>query len=100
MMDGFEDVGLSRLARGFELAVPDRPATLRRLTAADAVPFAAHMAGDLSRLGEHLPWPAATSSVDGARACTLSALARVALLGARQDLRRGTGEEQDERRTG
>jgi len=49
------------------LAVPGRPATLRRLTAADAVPFAAHIAGDLSRLGEHLPWPAATSSVDGAR---------------------------------
>jgi RimJ/RimL family protein N-acetyltransferase len=56
------------LARGFELAVAGRPAILRRLTVADAVPFAAHIAGDLSRLGEHLPWPAATSSVDGARA--------------------------------
>ena len=53
---------------GFDLLVPGRRLTLRRLTAADAAPFAAHIAGDLTRLGEHLPWPDSTSSVDGARA--------------------------------
>lgn len=57
-----------RFVEGFELGVRDRPVMLRLLTAADAVPFAAHIAGDLARLGEHLPWPAGTSSVDGARA--------------------------------
>lgn len=39
---------------------------LRRLGSADADAFAAHVAGDLEHLGEHLPWPALTRDPSGA----------------------------------
>jgi RimJ/RimL family protein N-acetyltransferase len=39
---------------------------LRRLTALDADAFAAHVAADLARLSEFLPWPARTSTPPGA----------------------------------
>lgn len=39
---------------------------LRRLTTADAAAFAAHVAGDGARLGEHLAWPAVTVTPAGA----------------------------------
>ena len=39
---------------------------LRPLTAEDAGPFAAHIASDLGRLSEHLPWPATTATSAGA----------------------------------
>ena len=39
---------------------------LRTLTAADAPSFAAHIASDLARLSEFLPWPARTDTVEGA----------------------------------
>jgi ribosomal-protein-serine acetyltransferase len=39
---------------------------LRRLTAADAVAFAAGMAADLERMSVFLPWPALTATPDGA----------------------------------
>jgi RimJ/RimL family protein N-acetyltransferase len=42
------------------------PVTLRRLTSADAVVFAEHIALDLERLGEYLPWPAHTATQEGA----------------------------------
>jgi ribosomal-protein-serine acetyltransferase len=42
------------------------PVRLRRLTTADADAFAAHVARDLDHLGEHLPWPAETSTPEGA----------------------------------
>ncbi len=42
--------------------------TLRRLTSADAAAFARHVARDAERLQEHLPWPAATATPEGARA--------------------------------
>ena len=42
------------------------PVTLRRLTSADAVVFADHIARDLERLSEHLPWPAHTATPGGA----------------------------------
>ena len=42
------------------------PVVLRALTTADAVAFADHVAGDLPRLAEHLPWPALTDTRDGA----------------------------------
>ena len=42
------------------------PVVLRALTTADAVAFADHVAGDLPRLAEHLPWPAFTDTPDGA----------------------------------
>jgi ribosomal-protein-serine acetyltransferase len=42
------------------------PVVLRGLTTADAVAFADHVAGDLPRLREHLPWPELTSTPDGA----------------------------------
>jgi RimJ/RimL family protein N-acetyltransferase len=42
------------------------PVLLRALTTADSEAFADHVAGDLPRLGEHLPWPALTSTPDGA----------------------------------
>jgi ribosomal-protein-serine acetyltransferase len=45
----------------------DRP-TLRRLSAADADVFAAHIAGDLPRLSEFLGWPKITSTPAGAAA--------------------------------
>jgi ribosomal-protein-serine acetyltransferase len=45
----------------------DEPVMFRRLTAADAGPFAEHVAGDLARLSVHLRWPAVTATVDGAR---------------------------------
>lgn len=41
-------------------------AVLRRLTAADADAFAAHIAADLEHVGEHLPWPAVTADAEGA----------------------------------
>lgn len=40
--------------------------TLRRLTSGDAVVFAEHVAADLERLGEYLPWPAHTATPEGA----------------------------------
>jgi ribosomal-protein-serine acetyltransferase len=42
------------------------PVTLRRLTSANAVVFAKHIALDLERLGEYLPWPARTTTPEGA----------------------------------
>ena len=42
------------------------PVVLRALTTADAGAFADHVAGDLPRLGEHLPWPEVTRTPDGA----------------------------------
>ncbi|HEV3001860.1 MAG TPA: GNAT family protein [Solirubrobacteraceae bacterium] len=39
---------------------------LRRLTPADAEPFAAHIARDLEHVGEHLPWPWVTADAEGA----------------------------------
>lgn len=39
---------------------------LRTLTAADAPAFADHIASDLARLSEFLPWPARTDTVEGA----------------------------------
>jgi ribosomal-protein-serine acetyltransferase len=42
------------------------PVVLRALTTADVVAFADHVAGDLPRLQEHLPWPELTSTPDGA----------------------------------
>ena len=39
---------------------------LRTLTAEDAGPFAEHIASDLDRLKEHLPWPATTATSAGA----------------------------------
>ena len=42
------------------------PVVLRALTAGDAVAFAGHVAGDLPRLREHLPWPDLTSTPEGA----------------------------------
>ena len=44
------------------------PVTLRALTTADAAAFADHVAGDLSRLAENLPWPEFTDTPDGAAA--------------------------------
>ena len=41
---------------------------LRTLTAADAPAFASHIAGDLARLSEFLPWPARTDTPEGAAA--------------------------------
>jgi RimJ/RimL family protein N-acetyltransferase len=43
-----------------------RPVTFRRLTTADAGAFADHIAGDVTRLAEHLPWPEATTTPEGA----------------------------------
>jgi ribosomal-protein-serine acetyltransferase len=45
-----------------------RQVTLRRLTSADAVAFADHVARDGERLQEHLAWPAVTASPEGAEA--------------------------------
>ena len=42
------------------------PVILRAMTTADAVAFADHVAADLPRLAEHLPWPALTDTPDGA----------------------------------
>ena len=42
------------------------PVSFRRLSTADAEAFAAHVAGDLPRLAEHLPWPELTSTPEGA----------------------------------
>jgi ribosomal-protein-serine acetyltransferase len=42
------------------------PVVLRALSARDSAEFAAHVAGDLPRLREHLPWPEVTSTPDGA----------------------------------
>jgi len=57
-----------RFIDGIEAVIHERPVTIRRLTAADGGAFASHVSADLSRLGAHLPWPANTASVDGARA--------------------------------
>jgi RimJ/RimL family protein N-acetyltransferase len=43
-----------------------RPVELRRMGSADARAFADHVAGDVERLGEHLPWPALTATAGGA----------------------------------
>lgn len=40
--------------------------TFRRLSAADADAFAAHVMSDLDRLRAHLPWPDVTSTPEGA----------------------------------
>ena len=48
-----------------ETAFPG-PVTLRRLSSADAVAFAEHIAQDLQRLGEYLPWPAQAATAEGA----------------------------------
>jgi ribosomal-protein-serine acetyltransferase len=40
--------------------------TFRRLSAADADVFAAHVTSDLDRLRTHLPWPDVTSTPEGA----------------------------------
>jgi len=50
-----------------DTGLPD-PVVLRPLTTADAEAFAGHVAGDLPRLSEHLPWPAVTDTPDGAAA--------------------------------
>ena len=42
------------------------PVVLRALTTRDVGAFADHVAGDLPRLREHLPWPELTSTPDGA----------------------------------
>ena len=42
------------------------PVVLRPLTTADADAFADHVAADLPRLSEHLPWPEFTNTRDGA----------------------------------
>jgi ribosomal-protein-serine acetyltransferase len=39
---------------------------LRAATPADAPSFAAHVAGDLAHLGEHLGWPATSATPEGA----------------------------------
>jgi ribosomal-protein-serine acetyltransferase len=44
------------------------PVALRRLTAGDAAAFSDHVAGDVDRLGEYLPWPARTATPLGAKA--------------------------------
>lgn len=50
-----------------ELARPDGPPlVLRAATAADVPAFAAHVAGDLEHLGEHLGWPATSTTPEGA----------------------------------
>lgn len=41
---------------------------LRALTLEDAPAFAAHVRGDMPRLGEHLNWPAHGTTTEGARA--------------------------------
>jgi ribosomal-protein-serine acetyltransferase len=50
----------------------DRPAgpplVLRPATPADAPAFAAHVAGDVEHLGEHLGWPATSTTPEGASA--------------------------------
>lgn len=43
-----------------------RPVALRRLGSADAEAFADHIVRDGDRLHEHLPWPAVTSTPEGA----------------------------------
>ena len=50
---------------GLDTGLPG-PVVLRALTTADAVAFAGHVAADLPRLAEHLPWPDPTSTPDGA----------------------------------
>lgn len=45
-----------------ELSAGDDRVSLRRLTLRDAHRWAAHVRGDLAHLGEHLPWPAATTA--------------------------------------
>ena len=52
-------------AAALETTLP-APVTLRRLTSGDAVAFAEHVAADLERLGEYLPWPADTATPEGA----------------------------------
>ena len=49
----------------FETILPNA-AMLRRLTSADAVAFAEHVARDIEHLGQHLPWPERTATTQGA----------------------------------
>lgn len=42
------------------------PLVLRPATADDAAAFADHVAADLEHLGEHLPWPARSTTPEGA----------------------------------
>lgn len=44
------------------------PSVLRAATPADMPAFAAHVAGDLEHLGEHLGWPATSTTAEGAAA--------------------------------
>jgi RimJ/RimL family protein N-acetyltransferase len=50
---------------GLDTGLPG-PVVLRALSTADAVAFAEHVAADLPRLAEHLPWPEPTSTPEGA----------------------------------
>jgi RimJ/RimL family protein N-acetyltransferase len=62
-----QDAGVLENAVVLETGLPG-PVVLRALTTADADAFADHVAGDLPRLGEHLPWPGLTDTPDGATA--------------------------------
>jgi ribosomal-protein-serine acetyltransferase len=42
------------------------PVVLRRLSTADVTSFARHIAHDVARLGQHLPWPDAAATREGA----------------------------------
>jgi ribosomal-protein-serine acetyltransferase len=42
------------------------PVVMRKITSADSDAFAHHVAGDLDHLGEHLGWPATTTTPEGA----------------------------------
>lgn len=55
------------LTRGVALDTgAGEPLTLRRLTVADAEPFAEHIAGDLPRMSTYLSWPDRTATSAGA----------------------------------
>jgi ribosomal-protein-serine acetyltransferase len=60
-----QDAGVLETAVVLETGLPGR-VTLQRITTAEAVAFADHVAGDLPRLREHLPWPNLTSTPHGA----------------------------------
>jgi ribosomal-protein-serine acetyltransferase len=60
-----QDAGVLDTDVGIQTGLP-RQVVLRALTTRDVVAFADHVAGDLPRLREHLPWPELTSTPDGA----------------------------------
>jgi ribosomal-protein-serine acetyltransferase len=74
----------------FEATLPNA-VILRRLSSADAVVFAEHVARDLERLGQHLPWPERTATTQGAerwlRAYERHEDGRVLVVGAWDGLR-------------